>query len=231
MILGADGEKMSKSKGNVVDPNDVVDEFGADVLRTYVLFMGDYGQAAPWSETSVKGCKRFLDRTWALQDLLTDGDEYTKELTSAFHKTVTKVSEDIEAMKFNTAVAALMTLLNQIYDKGAVNRAELQTFLTLLNPFAPHITEEIWEAQGYEGLLAAAPWATWDEAKCVDDEIEIAAQVNGKIRARIMVAADISDADAIAAAKADAKVAEAMAGKTVVKELYVKGRLVNIVVK
>ncbi|MBQ1544148.1 MAG: leucine--tRNA ligase, partial [Clostridia bacterium] len=231
MILGADGEKMSKSKGNVVDPNDVVDEFGADVLRTYVLFMGDYGQAAPWSETSVKGCKRFLDRTWALQDLLTDGDEYTKELTSAFHKTVKKVSEDIEAMKFNTAVAALMTLLNQIYDKGAVNRAELQTFLTLLNPFAPHITEEIWEAQGYEGLLAAAPWATWDEAKCVDDEIEIAAQVNGKIRARIMVAADISDADAIAAAKADAKVAEAMAGKTVVKELYVKGRLVNIVVK
>ena len=231
MILGADGEKMSKSKGNVVDPNDVVDEFGADVLRTYVLFMGDYGQAAPWSETSVKGCKRFLDRTWALQDLLTDGDEYTKELTSAFHKTVKKVSEDIEARKFNTAVAALMTLLNQIYDKGAVNRAELQTFLTLLNPFAPHITEEIWEAQGYEGLLAAAPWATWDEAKCVDDEIEIAAQVNGKIRARIMVAADISDADAIAAAKADAKVAEAMAGKTVVKELYVKGRLVNIVVK
>ena len=231
LILGPDGDKMSKSKGNVVDPNDVVDEYGADVLRTYILFMGDYEKAAPWSETSVKGCKRFLDRTWGLQDLLQPGDEYTPELSSSFHKTIKKVSEDIENMKFNTAIAALMTLLNQIYDKGSINDAELKTFVTLLNPFAPHITEEIWETQNYGGLLANEPWVTYDEAKCVDDEIEIAAQVNGKIKARFKIPADYSQEEALAAAKADAKVAAALEGKTIVKELYVKGRLVNIVVR
>ena len=231
LILGPDGDKMSKSKGNVVDPNDVVDEYGADVLRTYVLFMGDYEKAAPWSKSSVKGCKRFIDRVWALQDILTEGDEYSKELESAFHKTIKKVSEDIEGMKFNTAIAALMTLLNDIYNKGSINNAELKAFVTLLNPFAPHVTEEIWAAQNYGGMLANGHWVDFDEAKCVDDEIEIVAQINGKVRAKLMIPADIDSAEAIELAKKDPAIAAAIEGKTVVKELYVKGRLVNIVVK
>ncbi len=231
LILGPDGDKMSKSKGNVVDPNDVVDEFGADVLRSYVLFMGDYEKAAPWSASSVKGCKRFIDRTWGLQDILTDGDEYSKELESAFHKTIKKVTEDIENMKFNTAIAALMTLLNAIYDKGAINKAELKTFVTLLNPFAPHVTEEIWAQQNFGGMLANGNWVDFDEAKCVDDEIEIVAQINGKVRAKLMIPAEIEAADAIALAKKDENVAKAIEGKQIVKELYVKGRLVNIVVR
>ena len=231
LILGPDGDKMSKSKGNVVDPNDVVDEYGADVLRTYVLFMGDYEKAAPWSKSSVKGCKRFIDRVWALQDILTEGDEYSKELESAFHKTIKKVSEDIEGMKFNTAIAALMTLLNDIYNKGSINNAELKTFVTLLNPFAPHVTEEIWAAQNYGGMLANGHWVDYDEAKCVDDEIEIVAQINGKVRAKLMIPAEIEAAEAIELAKKDPTIAAAIEGKNVVKELYVKGRLVNIVVK
>ena len=231
LILGPDGDKMSKSKGNVVDPNDVVDEYGADVLRTYVLFMGDYEKAAPWSKSSVKGCKRFIDRVWALQDILTEGDEYSKELESAFHKTIKKVSDDIEGMKFNTAIAALMTLLNDIYNKGSINNAELKAFVTLLNPFAPHVTEEIWSAQGYGGMLANGHWVDYDEAKCVDDEIEIVAQINGKVRAKLMIPADIDSAEAIELAKKDPAIAAAIDGKTVVKELYVKGRLVNIVVR
>ena len=231
LILGPDGDKMSKSKGNVVDPNDVVDEYGADVLRTYVLFMGDYEKAAPWSKSSVKGCKRFIDRVWALQDILTEGDGYSKELESAFHKTIKKVSEDIEGMKFNTAIAALMTLLNDIYNKGSINNAELKTFVTLLNPFAPHVTEEIWAAQNYGGMLANGHWVDYDEAKCVDDEIEIVAQINGKVRAKLMIPAEIEAAEAIELAKKDPTIAAAIEGKNVVKELYVKGRLVNIVVK
>ena len=231
LILGPDGDKMSKSKGNVVDPNDVVDEYGADVLRTYVLFMGDYEKAAPWSKSSVKGCKRFIDRVWALRDILTEGDEYSKELESAFHKTIKKVSEDIEGMKFNTAIAALMTLLNDIYNKGSINNAELKTFVTLLNPFAPHVTEEIWAAQNYGGMLANGHWVDYDEAKCVDDEIEIVAQINGKVRAKLMIPAEIEAAEAIELAKKDPAIAAAIEGKNVVKELYVKGRLVNIVVK
>ncbi len=231
LILGPDGDKMSKSKGNVVDPNDVVDEYGADVLRTYVLFMGDYEKAAPWSKSSVKGCKRFIDRVWALQDILTEGDGYSKELESAFHKTIKKVSEDIEGMKFNTAIAALMTLLNDIYNKGTINNAELKTFVTLLNPFAPHVTEEIWAAQNYGGMLADGHWVDFDEAKCIDDEIEIVAQINGKVRAKLMIPADIDSAEAIELAKKDPAIAAAIEGKNVVKELYVKGRLVNIVVK
>ena len=231
LILGPDGDKMSKSKGNVVDPNDVVDEYGADVLRTYVLFMGDYEKAAPWSKASVKGCKRFIDRVWALQDILTEGDGYSKELESAFHKTIKKVSEDIEGMKFNTAIAALMTLLNDIYNKGSINNAELKTFVTLLNPFAPHVTEEIWAAQNYGGMLADGHWVDFDEAKCIDDEIEIVAQINGKVRAKLMIPAEIDSAEAIELAKKDPAIAAAIEGKNVVKELYVKGRLVNIVVK
>ena len=231
LILGPDGDKMSKSKGNVVDPNDVVDEYGADVLRTYVLFMGDYEKAAPWSKSSVKGCKRFIDRVWALQDILTEGDGYSKELESAFHKTIKKVSEDIEGMKFNTAIAALMTLLNDIYNKGSINNAELKTFVTLLNPFAPHVTEEIWAAQNYGGMLADGHWVDFDEAKCIDDEIEIVAQINGKVRAKLMIPAEIESAEAIELAKKDPAIVAAIEGKNVVKELYVKGRLVNIVVK
>ncbi len=231
LILGPDGDKMSKSKGNVVDPNDVVDEYGADVLRTYVLFMGDYEKAAPWSKSSVKGCKRFIDRVWALQDILTEGDGYSKELESAFHKTIKKVSEDIEGMKFNTAIAALMTLLNDIYNKGSINNAELKTFVTLLNPFAPHVTEEIWAAQNYGGMLADGHWVDFDEAKCIDDEIEIVAQINGKVRAKLMIPAEIDSAEAIELAKKDPAIVAAIEGKNVVKELYVKGRLVNIVVK
>ena len=231
LILGPDGDKMSKSKGNVVDPNDVVDEYGADVLRTYVLFMGDYEKAAPWSKSSVKGCKRFIDRVWALQDILTEGDGYSKELESAFHKTIKKVSEDIESMKFNTAIAALMTLLNDIYNKGSINNAELKTFVTLLNPFAPHVTEEIWAAQNYGGMLADGHWVDFDEAKCIDDEIEIVAQINGKVRAKLMIPAEIDSAEAIELAKKDPAIAAAIEGKNVVKELYVKGRLVNIIVK
>lgn len=232
LILGPDGVKMSKSKGNVIDPNEVVDVYGADVLRTYVLFMGDYEQAAPWSESSVKGCKRFIDRIWKLQDILTDGDEYSKELSSAMHKATKKVGEDIEEMKYNTAIAALMTLLNQIYDNGKINRAELKTLLLLVNPFAPHITEEMWSTLGYGEMIAKdGTWPEYDEAKCVDDTVEIAVQINGKIRAKIEVATDASNDEAIAAAKADEKIAEELNGKNIIKEIYVKGRLVNIVAK
>ena len=232
LILGPDGVKMSKSRGNVIDPNDVVDVYGADVLRTYVLFMGDYEQAAPWSESSVKGCKRFVDRIWNLQEILTEGEEFSKELSSSFHKTIKKVSEDIEALKYNTAIAALMTLLNAIYNKGAINKAELKALLLLVNPFAPHVTEEINEIVfAGSDILASTQWPTYDEAKCVDSEIEIVVQLNGKVRAKINVPADVEQADAIAMAKADEKIAAEIAGKTIVKELYVKGRLVNIVVK
>ena len=231
LILGPDGVKMSKSRGNVIDPNEVVDSMGADVLRTYVLFMGDYEQAAPWSEDSVKGCKRFVDRIWNLLDIVKDGDDYSAELMSSMHKTVKKVSEDIEAMKFNTAIAALMTLLNQIYSKGEINKAELKTLLLLVNPFAPHVTEEMWEKMSFGGTVTDQTWPEFDEAKCVDATVEIAVQVNGKIKARINVATEISNEDAIAAAKEVDAVKEIIDGKQVVKELYVKGKLVNIVVK
>ena len=232
LILGPDGVKMSKSRGNVIDPNEVVDVFGADVLRTYVLFMGDYEQAAPWSENSVKGCKRFVDRIWNLQEILVDGDEFSKELSSSFHKTIKKVTEDIEALKYNTAIAALMTLLNAIYTKGSINRAELKALLLLVNPFAPHVTEEMWEACGYGKMIAAdGEWPTYDEAKCIDETIEIVVQINGKIRAKLNVPADIEQADAIALAKADEKVAAELDGKNIIKEIYVKGKLVNIVAK
>ena len=232
LILGPDGVKMSKSRGNVIDPNEVVDVFGADVLRTYVLFMGDYEQAAPWSESSVKGCKRFIDRIWNLQEILTDGDEFSKELSSSFHKTIKKVTEDIETLKYNTAIAALMTLLNAIYTKGSINKAELKALLLIVNPFAPHVTEELWEVCGFGKMMAAdGAWPTYDEAKCIDETIEIVVQINGKIRAKLNVAADIEQADAIAAAKADEKVAAELDGKNIIKEIYVKGKLVNIVAK
>lgn len=232
LILGPDGVKMSKSRGNVIDPNEVVDVYGADVLRTYVLFMGDYEQAAPWSESSVKGCKRFIDRVFNLQEILTDGDEYSKELMSAMHKTVKKVSEDIEQMKYNTAIAAIMTLLNKIYENGKINRAELKTLIILVNPFAPHVTEEMWANCGYGEMLAKdAKWPSFDEAKCVDSTVEIVVQINGKIRARLSVPTDIESDKAIALAKKDEGIAAALEGKNIIKEIYVKGKLVNIVAK
>ena len=231
LILGPDGDKMSKSKGNVVDPNDVVDEFGADVLRTYVLFMGDYEKAAPWSENSVKGCKRFIDRVWGLQDIVSDKTGFSKKLESSFHKTIKKVSSDIEGLKFNTAIAAMMTLLNEIYAAGSITRDELRTFLLLLNPFAPHVTEEINELLSLGSMLAVSEWPSFDESKCADDTVEIAVQVNGKLRGRISVPADISEKDAIALAKGEEKVAAEIEGRNIIKELYVKGRLVNIVAK
>lgn len=232
LILGPDGVKMSKSRGNVIDPNEVVDVYGADVLRTYVLFMGDYEQAAPWSESSVKGCKRFIDRVFNLQEILTDGDEYSKELMSAMHKTVKKVSEDIEQMKYNTAIAALMTLLNKIYENGKINRAELKTLIILVNPFAPHVTEEMWANCGYGEMLAKdAKWPSFDEAKCVDSTVEIVVQINGKIRARLSVPTDIESDKAIALAKKDEGIAASLEGKNIIKEIYVKGKLVNIVAK
>lgn len=231
LILGSDGEKMSKSRGNVVDPNDVVDVFGADVLRLYVLFMGDYEKAAPWSENSVKGCKRFLDRVWALQDRIIDSNEYSEKLKSLMHKTIKKVSEDIEAMKFNTAIAAMMSLINEIYAVDSITKKEFRDLLIILNPFAPHITEELYQIIGCEGVLNEQKWVEFDEALCVDSTIEIVCQVNGKIKCKLNVPSDIEQDDVIAAAKSDAKVKEAIDGKSIVKEIYVKGKLVNIVAK
>ncbi|MBR1563505.1 MAG: leucine--tRNA ligase [Ruminococcus sp.] len=231
LILGTDGEKMSKSRGNVVDPNDVVDEFGADVLRLYVLFMGDYEKAAPWSESSVKGCKRFVDRVWALQDKITDSDDYSEALRSAMHKTIKKVTEDIEAMKFNTAIAAMMSLLNEIYNVGSVTKKEFRDLLIILYPFAPHITEELYQLAGFEGILSHQEWVDFDESLCVDKTIEIVAQINGKIRAKLTIPADAAKEDVLAMAKADEAIIKATEGKSIVKEIYVPGKLVNIVVK
>ncbi|MBQ6052165.1 MAG: leucine--tRNA ligase [Clostridia bacterium] len=231
LILGPDGEKMSKSKGNVVDPNDVVDEYGADVLRVYVLFMGDYASTAPWSENGVKGCKRFLDRIYGLTSMLVNGDEFSPNLEMSFHKTIKKVTEDIEAMKFNTAIAALMTLLNEIYDAKQINRAEMKAFITLLSPFAPHISEELWEMLGGEGMLANGKWIDYDEAKTVADTVEIPVQINGKLRGTVIIPADADKDTALAAAKADEKIKSYLDGHTVVKEIFVPGRTVNIVIK
>ena len=230
LILGPDGEKMSKSRGNVIDPNDVVAEYGADVLRLYVLFMGDYEKAAPWSESSIKGCKRFLDRVWALQDMLTDGDDYSDALRSNFHKTIKKVSEDIEAMKFNTAIAAMMTLLNDIYNVGSINRAELKTLCTLLDPFAPHISEEIYH-NNFGSILSEDGWVTYDESLCKDETVEIVVQVNGKLKAKLNIAIDEDKDSVIADAMNDPKVKEAVEGKNIIKQIYVPNKLVNIVAK
>ncbi|MBR5088835.1 MAG: leucine--tRNA ligase [Ruminiclostridium sp.] len=230
LILGPDGVKMSKSRGNVVDPNDVVDEYGADVLRVYVLFMGDYEQAAPWSESSLKGCKRFLERIWALQDNLTDDEGYSKELSAAFHRTIKKVSADIEQLKFNTAVAAMMTLLNQIADKGSITKGEMRSLLIMLNPFAPHITEEMYN-NIFGGILSEQNWVTYDEALCVDDEIEIVVQINGKVRAKLNVPADADQDAMIAAALDNETIRPLVEGKTIVKKIAVPKKLVNIVIK
>lgn len=231
LILGPDGEKMSKSRGNVVDPNDVVDVYGADVLRLYVLFMGDYEKAAPWSDSSVKGCKRFVDRIWALQDKVTDSDSYSDALRSKMHKTIKKVSEDIESMKFNTAIAAMMTLLNDIYDAGSITRKEFRDLLVLLYPFAPHVSEELYQLIGCEGVLSEQEWVTYDEALCVDDMIEIVVQINGKVKTKMNIPADAEKEAVLEQAAADTKIMEATAGKTIIKQIYVPKKLVNFVVK
>ncbi len=231
MILGEDGQKMSKSRGNVINPDDVVNEYGADSLRLYEMFVGDFEKTAPWSTKSIKGCKRFLDRVWALQDMLIDGDDYREELKASFHKTVKKVSEDIENLKFNTAIAALMTLINDIYTTKQINRAELKTFIILLNPFAPHITEEIYQNVGFGGMLNEQEWPEYDESLCVDDTIEIVAQINGKVKAKLVISVDENKDDVISKVKSEPKISAAISGKNIVKEIYVPGKLVNIVVK
>ena len=230
LILGPDGEKMSKSRGNVIDPNDVVEEYGADVLRLYVLFMGDYEKAAPWSQSSIKGCKRFADRVWALQDMLIDGETYRDELKSKLHKTIKKVSEDIEDMKFNTAIAAMMTLINDIYAVGTINKAELKSLCIMLNPFAPHITEEIYQ-NCFGEILSNQKWVSYDEAFCKDDMIEIVVQINGKLKTKLMVSADADKDTVLASAMQEEKVKEALDGKNVLKQIYVPNKLVNFVAK
>ena len=232
MILGENGEKMSKSRGNVVNPDDVVNEFGADTLRLYEMFIGDFEKAAPWSNAGIKGCRRFIERYWNLQSILVDGEAIRPEMENSFHKAIKKVSYDIENLNFNTAIASLMALMNVIAEKGSINKAELSVFTMLLNPFAPHVTEEVWsEMKLGEGMVTEQPWPKYDESKCKDDVIEIVVQVNGKVRARLCVAADIQKDDAIALAKAEDRIAAEINGKNVVKEIYVPGKLVNIVVK
>ena len=231
MILGENGEKMSKSRGNVVNPDDVVAQYGADTLRMYEMFIGDFEKTAPWNTSSIKGSKRFLERVAALTDMMTPEEGYSPELEGSFHKMIKKVSEDIEGLKCNTAIAAMMSVLNEIYDKGSVTRGELMTFITLLNPFAPHLTEEINEVLGNREMLARAKWPEYDPAKCVDAAVEIAVQISGKIKARLMIPTDSTEEAVKALVMADANVQAALAGKTVIKEIYVKGKLYNIVAK
>ncbi len=231
MILGENGEKMSKSRGNVVNPDDIIKDYGADTMRVYEMFIGDFEKAAPWSMSSIKGSKRFLDKVWAMQDIVTDESGYRANIEAEMHRTIKKVTEDIEGLKMNTAIAALMALMNTINSTGSVTKDEFKTFIILLNPFAPHVTEELWELCGFDGMLNQTEWPKFDEAKCVDATVEIVVQVNGKIRARLNVAADISAPDAIALAKAESTIVSEIEGKTVVKELYVPKKLVNIVVK
>ena len=231
MILGENGEKMSKSRGNVVNPDDVIAQYGADTLRMYEMFIGDFEKTAPWNTSSIKGSKRFLERVAALTDMMTQEDGYSAELEGSFHKLIKKVSEDIEGLKCNTAIAAMMSVLNEIYDKGSVTRGELMTFITLLNPFAPHITEEINEAIGGKEMLAKVKWPEYDPAKCVDADVEIAVQVSGKIKARLMIPSDSTEEAVKALVLANDSVKAALEGKTVLKEIYVKGKLYNIVAK
>lgn len=231
MILGENGEKMSKSRGNVVNPDDVVRDYGADTLRLYEMFIGDFEKAAPWSTSSIKGCRRFVERIWNLQNNLNDEPGHSKALEKALNKTVKKVTEDIEEMKFNTAIAAMMSLLNEADKAGSISKEDYKTIINLLNPFAPHITEELWEMQQFGGFCSLVDWPEYDEALCTDSEVEIAVQVNGRLRSRITVAVDADQDTVLAAAKAEQKVADELFGGNIVKEIYIKGKLVNIVVK
>ncbi|MBR2634396.1 MAG: leucine--tRNA ligase [Clostridia bacterium] len=230
MILGENGEKMSKSRGNVVNPDDIVNEYGADTMRLYEMFIGDFEKAAPWNSASIKGCKRFLDRVWALMDTVTEG-AVRGCVESAVHKTIRKVTEDIEGLKMNTAIAALMALLNEISATASVTKEELKIFITLLNPFAPHMTEEMWVLLGFEGQLNQTAWPVYDEKKCVDATVEIAIQICGKVRAKMNISPEAPQDEVLSAAKANEAIAAHLAGKSIVKEIYVKGKLVNIVAK
>lgn len=232
MILGENGEKMSKSRGNVVNPDDIVNEYGADTMRLYEMFIGDFEKAAPWNTSSIKGSRRFLERYYALTEHLVPGGEISSALEQPFHKTIKKVGEDIENLKFNTAIAALMALINDISDAGSINREELRVFTLLLNPFAPHVTEEVWEkAKLGDGMVAVQPWPQYDEEKCRESTVEIALQISGKVRARIEIPVDFTQQQAVQAAKEQPKIAAELAGKNIVKEIYVPGKLVNIVAK
>lgn len=231
MILGENGEKMSKSRGNVVNPDDVVRDYGADTLRLYEMFIGDFEKAAPWSTSSIKGCRRFVERVWNLQNSLNDEKGNSKALLKPLHKTIKKVTEDIEGMKFNTAIASMMSLLNEVDKVGSLSKEDYKTVINLLNPFAPHITEELWEMLGFEGFCSLADWPEYDENLCTDSEVEIAVQVNGKLRGRITVAVDADRETVLAAAKSSEKVAAEISGANIVKEIYIQGKLVNIVIK
>lgn len=231
MILGEGGEKMSKSRGNVINPDEIVQNYGADTLRLYEMFIGDFEKAAPWSQSSIRGCKRFLDRVWNLQEIVTEGTAFSKELETAMHRTIKKVSEDIEGLKFNTAIAAMMALLNDIQANGKINKAELEAFLIMLNPFAPHITEEMWSQLGFEGLLCCHEWVSFDEGKCIEASVEIVVQVNGKIKGKLNLPNNCAQNEAVLAAKSDEKIAQALAGKQIVKEIFVPNKLINIVVR
>ena len=232
MILGENGEKMSKSRGNVVNPDDIVQQYGADTMRLYEMFIGDFEKAAPWNDKGIKGCRRFVERYYSLQEKLIDGDEVRPELECSIHKTIKKVSEDIENIKFNTAIASLMALMNDINAVGSINKKEYAIFSILLNPFAPHVTEEIWSTCNLgDGMVVDQPWPEYDESKCKANEIEIAVQVNGKIKTKLMIPAEAEQAEVIALAKADENVKKSVEGMNIIKEIYVKGRLVNIVVK
>ena len=228
MILGENGEKMSKSRGNVVNPDDIVNAYGADTLRTYEMFIGAFDLAASWSDDGVKGCRRFLERVWKLQDIVVDGDAYSKDMETKMHQTIKKVSTDFENLKYNTAIAAMMALVNDFYKKNAVTKGEMKTLLTLLNPVAPHITEEMWSILGYEGYLYQASWPTFDEAKTVEATVESAVQINGKMKATLAINKDDPKDDVIA--KAKEAIADKLTGN-IVKEIYVPGRIVNIVMK
>ena len=232
MILGENGEKMSKSRGNVVNPDDIVQQYGADTMRLYEMFIGDFEKAAPWNDKGIKGCRRFVERYYNLQEKLIDGDEVRPELECSIHKTIKKVSEDIENIKFNTAIASLMALMNDINAVGSINKKEYAIFSILLNPFAPHVTEEIWSTCNLgDDMVVDQPWPEYDESKCKANEIEIAVQVNGKIKTKLMIPAEAEQAEVIALAKAEENVKKSVEGMNIIKEIYVKGRLVNIVVK
>ena len=230
MILGEGGEKMSKSRGNVVNPNDVVDQYGADTMRTYIMFIGDFEKAAAWSDNAVKGCKRFLDRIWNLADQVKDADAYGKDNEAAIHKTIKKVSDDIENMKFNTAIAALMSLTNQFYDKG-VNKAEFKTMLQLLSPFAPHMADDLWERFGFEGMACTSRWPVYDESKTVASEVTIAVQVGGKLKTTVTVPTDSEQDAVLAVVTADSKIQKLMEGKDLVKVIHVPNKLMNLILK
>ena len=228
MILGENGEKMSKSRGNVVNPDEIVDAYGADTMRLYEMFIGDFEKAAPWNSDSIKGCKRFIEKFWNLQEKVVDGDEYTPQMEALMHKTIKKVTYDIDNLKANTAIAAMMTLVNELSAKGC-NKAELKTLTILLNPFAPHVTEEMWDVMNFGGMVNQAKWPEYDEEKTKENDVEIVIQIMGKVRAKITVPVDMAKDDVLAAAKAEPKIAELLEGKEIKKEIYVPGKLVNFV--